>query len=99
VSKKEVVTIVSRSLAVYFLFWFLSDLTYLPSNLFSLWHHQNVLGTTDWTTYLRDSDMLSLSFRLFRLVALFFAVQWFYRAGPAVQGYFLDSMDDEPASE
>ena len=43
-STKQAVTIVSRALAVYLLFWFLSDLTYLPSDLFSLWHHQNMLG-------------------------------------------------------
>jgi hypothetical protein len=99
VSKKEAVTIISRSLAVYFLFWFLEDVTYLPSSLFSLWHHRNVLGSTEWTTYLRNSDLISLSFRLLRILGLFFAVQWFYRAGPAVQGYFLDSADEEPSTE
>ena len=99
VSKKEVVMIASRALAVYFLFWFLSDLTYLPSSLFSLWHHRNMPGSTEWTTYLRDSDVISLSFRLLRMVGLFFAVQWFYRSGPAVQEYFLSSSDEEKASE
>jgi hypothetical protein len=98
VSTKEAVSIASRALAVYLLFWFLSDLTYLPSNLFSLWHHRNMLGATEWTIYLRNSEVISLSFRLLRMVALFFAVQWFYRAGPAVQGYFLDSTDEEPAT-
>jgi hypothetical protein len=79
--------------------WFLSDLTYLPSDLFSLWHHQNMLGATDWTRYLRDSNRISLSFRLLRMVILFFAVQWFYRSGPAVQEYFLASSDGEMAPE
>jgi hypothetical protein len=98
VSKKEAVTIASRTLAVYFLFWFVSELTYLPSSMFSLWHHRNMLGATEWTTYLRNSDVISISLRLLRMAALFFAVQWFYRAGPAVQEYFLDSTD-EPAAE
>lgn len=98
-STKEAVTIASRALAVYLLFWLLSDVTYLPSNLFSLWHHRNVLGATEWTTYLRDSEVISLSFRLLRMVALFFAVQWFYRSGPGVQGYFLASSDEETTKE
>ncbi len=98
-STKQAITIVSRALAVYLLFWFLSDLTYLPSDLFSLWHHQNMVGTSDWTTYLRDSNRISLSFRLLRMVVLFFAVQWFYRSGPAVQEYFLASSDEEKATE
>ena len=98
-STKQAVTTVSRALAVYLLFWFLSDLTYLPSDLFSLWHHQNMLGATDWIRYLRDSNRISLSFRLLRMVILFFAVQWFYRSGPAVQAYFLASSDGEMAPE
>jgi hypothetical protein len=91
VSTKEVVTIVSRALAVYFLAWLLSDLTYLPSHLFSFLHHANTLAAPGGTTYWRDSDLISLSFLLLRIVVLFFAVQWFYRSGPAIQGYFLGS--------
>jgi hypothetical protein len=99
-STKEAVTIVSRALAVYFLAWFLTDLTYLPSDLFSLWHHQGALGVaTSTAQYWRDSELLSLSFRLFRMVVLFFVVQWFYRAGPAVQGYFLDPTDEDGNAE
>ena len=95
-SMKEAVTIVSRALAVYFLAWFLTDITYVPSDLFSLWHHQNALGTaTSTAQYWRDSELLSFSFRLFRMVVLFFVVQWFYRAGPAVQGYFLDPTEED----
>ena len=98
-SAREAVSIASRALAVYFLFWLLSDLTYLPSRLFSLWHHRNMPGSTEWTTYLRDSDVISVSFHLLRMVGLFFAVQWFYRSGPAIQEYFLTSSDEGKASE
>lgn len=90
-SAKEAVTIVSRALAVYLLFWLLSDLTYLPSHLFALWHHENGLGTQIGTTYWRDSERISLAFLMFRMVVLFFAVQWFYRSGPTVRAYFLAS--------
>jgi hypothetical protein len=99
VSKNEAVTIASRVLAIYSLAWFLTDLTYLPSDLFSLWHHQNRFGASELTLYWRDSEILSLSFRLLRMVVLFFAIQWFYRAGPALQGYFLDSTDEASAAE
>jgi len=62
VSKKEAVTIVSRLVAIYFLAWLLSDLTYLPSHLFSLLHHENGLGALGGATYWRDSERISLSF-------------------------------------
>ena len=91
---KNVVTIVSRALAAYFLAWLFTDLTYLPSALYSLLHHAGTVGAFG-STYLRDSDLMSLSFRGLRLVVLFFAVQWFYRAGPAVQRYFLTSSEEE----
>jgi hypothetical protein len=56
-----------------------------------------MLGATDWTRYLRNSNRISSSFRLLRMVILFFAVQWFYRSGPAVQEYFLASSDETAA--
>ena len=98
-STKEAITILSRGLAIYFLAWLLSDLTYLPSHLFSLYHHENGLGVTGGTTYWRDSERLSLSFLLLRMTVLFFAVQWFYRSGPAIQSYFLAPSKEETAAE
>ena len=94
-SAKQAVTIVSRAFAIYFLVWFLTDLTYIPSNLYSLYHHA---GTTSAmaTPYWRNSDLLWLSFRVLRMIALFFAVQWFYRAGPSIRSYFLSPSDEDP---
>jgi len=94
-STKDAVTIASRTLAIYMLFWFISDLTYLPSHLFSVWHHENTLRSAMATTYWRDSNRLSLALHPLRMVLLFFAVQWFYRSGPKVQEYFLASSEGE----
>jgi len=96
-SANQAVTIVSRALAIYFLTWFLTDLTYLPSNLHSLFHHSWLSGAQA-TSYWRDSDLITLSFRLLRMIALFFAVQWFYRAGPTIQSYFLSRSEDDSQS-
>lgn len=43
-SAKQTVTIVSRALAIYFLVWFLTDVTYLPSSLYSLFHHAGAVA-------------------------------------------------------
>jgi len=93
-STQQAVTIACRVLSVYLLTWLLTDLTYLPSNLYSFLHHESALGPFT-TNYLRNSDLISLSFRALRMVALFFAVQWFYRAGPAVQRYLLPSAEED----
>ncbi len=93
-SAKQAVTIVSRALAIYFLVWFLTDLTYIPSSLYSLYFHAGTARAVS-TPYWRNQDLLWLSFRLLRMIVLFFAVQWFYRAGPSIQKYFLSPSDEE----
>jgi hypothetical protein len=95
VSTKEAVTIASRALAIYFLAWLLNDLTFLPSHLFSLLHHERELVAPSGTTYWRDLERISLFFYVLRIAALFFAVQWFYRSGPAIHGYFMASPEGE----
>jgi len=93
-SAKQVVTIASRALAAYCLVWFLSDFTYLPMNFYSLFHHlenTSVMAPSYWRNYY----LLELSCRLLRMIGLFFAVQWFYRAGPAIEKYFLSPSDEE----
>jgi len=40
-------------------------------------------------SYMFQSNAISLTFLVLRIVALFFAVQWFYRAGPRIHSYFL----------
>jgi hypothetical protein len=99
VSAKNVVTIVSRALAVYFLAWLLYDLTYLPSQMFSFLHYEVTQSASGGTVYWRNYYLISLCFLVLRIVALFFAVQWLYRAGPRVQGYFLASAEEETAAE
>lgn len=96
-SANQAVTIVSRAFSVYFLGWFLADLTYVPSHLYSLFHHAGTASAFS-TPYWRNSDLLTLSLLLLRMIVLFFAVQWFYRAGPSIQRYFLVPADDEPSS-
>jgi len=45
------------------------------------------------------AERISLVFILLRMVALFFAVQWFYRSGPALQRYFSAPSEEEKAAE
>ena len=96
-STKDAVTIVSRALAIYFLAWLLYDLTYLPSQLFSFLHHQLMVNAARENAYWRNYYLMSLVFLTLRIVALFFAVQWFYRSGPRIHAYFLaPSEEDTP---
>jgi len=96
-SVKQGVTAVCRALSIYFLIWFLDALTYIPSDLYSFFHY-GIAPITSGEVYLRNYHLISVGFRLLRMVILFFAVQWFYRAGPKLQAYFLapSEADDQP---
>ncbi|MBI3474262.1 MAG: hypothetical protein HY010_00890 [Acidobacteria bacterium] len=98
-STKQAVTMASRALAVYCLLWFLADFTYMPTDLLSFWHYRDAYGAITGTTYLRNYHVLYLAARLLRMVLLFFAMQWLYRSGPAVQRYFLASTEEAPEGE
>ncbi len=93
----QAITIVARALSLYFLFWLLSDLSYFPSDLHSLFYYSREATITGGTymRHTRDHDIVLISLRLLRVVGLFFAVQWCYRVGPSFQRYFLSSTDDE----
>ena len=91
----QALTIVARALSIYLMFWLLSDLSYLPMDLHSLLYYAKGAAITGGSCmrYGRDHDILSMCFRLLRIVALFFAVQWCYRVGPSFRRYFLASTD------
>ena len=87
-----------RGLAIYFLAWFLSDLTYLPSHVSSFLHYEFGTTTLRDPDYWRGYYLMDLFFHIVRLTSLFFAVQWFYRAGPRIQAYLLAPSVDEEVS-
>jgi len=98
-STKQAVTIACRALSVYFLVWLLSELTYLPTRVFSFLHYQAVLNESGGRNFGRDLELVSLAFLVLRIVVLFFAVQWFYRSGPAIRRYFIIPSEEEISSD
>ena len=95
----QAITLVARALSIYLLFWLLSDLSYLPMDLHSLIYYARGSTITggSYMRYGRDHDIVSISLRLLRMVALFFAVQWCYRVGPSFRRYFLASTEHQSA--
>jgi len=87
-TRKDAVLLVSRALARYLMCWGFSELTYVPTFLYSLIHHMSqhsVLATADYFT---DHDALALALLMFRIVTLVIVAAWLYTCGPTAQGYF-----------
>jgi hypothetical protein len=94
-SKKETIMVVSRALALYLACWTFSEVTYVPSSLYSLSHHlsqRSVLAAGDYFT---DYDVLTVALRVFRIVALSIIALWLYKCGTYAQGYFLPTANSE----
>jgi len=98
-STQEAVRIVSRAVAIYFLAWALSDISYLPQMIYSFFHYVNSAGAFGTSAYYRDHDSIMLAFHAVRIVVLFIAAQWFYRGGPSVHNFFLNQSQAEETAE
>jgi len=92
-SKKDAVVIASRVLALYFFCWFLSDVTYLPSHLLAVLHYASFRNLSPTESYFYSYDRVGLGFLYVRILGLLFASWLFYRCGPRVQRFLLNSSD------
>jgi hypothetical protein len=87
-SKTEAALVASRALCVYFIFWAIDNLTLLPYRLHEFSYHSSVLYTNHFA---RVADWILLSEYVARAVVLFIAAGFFYKCGPRLQAFFLDS--------
>jgi hypothetical protein len=91
-------TIASRALAIYFLAWMLSEITYVPALAYSFFHDVGRAGAFNTYAYYSNHDAISLSFHAARICALFLVAQCLYRGGPAVHRFLLGSLGVEDSS-
>ena len=89
-SRKEAVLLITRTLSVYLVIWALTDLTYIPQNLFALADHASLTAIVS-ENYLRNYDLIYRAFLFIRIVALFAAANWFYSCGTKVEHFFFPS--------
>ena len=82
-SRKEIVLLVSRALAVMQAAYALVDVTYVPAYLFSANHYAPDAG------YLGTIHRIELAAMLFRIVGLAVLSWLFWRCGPWVAGLLL----------
>jgi hypothetical protein len=88
-SRKELISVMSRWFGLLLATWAFVELTYLPERLFSLSRHlgeQSALhGAPDyWSSYYTLATVLLI----IRVSALFIAAVTFWRCGPRVQALF-----------
>ena len=86
-SREEAVLLITPTISVYLVIWALTDLTYIPQNLFAFAHHASLTAIVS-ENYLRNYDLIYLAFRFIRIVALFAAANWFHSCGTKGEHFF-----------
>jgi hypothetical protein len=74
----------------------LSEVTYLPTRIFSLAHHSSGVSIFSPPTYLYVEDKITIAFALIRIAGLGTAAAILLRCGPRVQAFFAPPGETKP---
>ncbi len=85
-TKKDLVVVASRAIALYFIFWALDNLSYVPTDAFTLSHYSALPQE-----YLYKYHLIVLLHHLAASVLFFVGAIWVYRCGPSVERFLSPS--------
>lgn len=94
-SRKDAVTLASRSLATVLIVWTLGEVSYLPSRLHSYLHYLNHEPASSGIDYLRHYYLIELGFLVVRIVGYSLMARWLYQGGHEIEELLLPSESEE----
>jgi len=97
-SKREIVRLVSRALAVFFASWAFADITYLPNRFFELFHHMSHRSVVGGEDYFAKYYSLMTFFTLVRTLVFSLAAAWFWAFGKRVESFLSPGIADDESS-
>jgi hypothetical protein len=86
VSKKQLVLIASRAIALYLIFWGLGNLANVPVLVFAIFHYARLPGSAG-ADYLYSYHAIQLSSHAVLSIGLLLAAVWTYRCGPTIERF------------
>ena len=95
-SRRDAVVLASRLLAVFLSVYALTELSHLPSAVYSFLHYAE--GSSLWSQYWRHYYLLSLGFLVARIIGLSLMSMWVFRCGPDIEELLLPASLRESAS-
>jgi len=97
-SRIDAILLASRTLAILLTVWALTDVSYLPGNVYTFLHYSNVeLTSPSATIYYRHSNLISLSFLVTRIIGFSLMARWLYKGGPEIEELLLPGSPDKEA--
>jgi hypothetical protein len=94
-SRRELVALASRALALLLIVWAFVELTYLPDRLLGLVHHLNEHSALAPRDYWSSYYLILTVFTLLRMIAFLVAATLFWKCGPRVQSLFSSSQGNQ----
>ena len=89
-SRKDAVTLASRTLALLMTVWALADMSYLPGRLNSFLHYANSASkSSNGIDYGRHYYVIELGFLITRIVGFSLLARWLYKGGEEVEQLLL----------
>jgi len=92
-TKKELVQLASRALALNLVIWSVASFVYVPAPLFAMLHYRNIPSRMPAQDYVYTHDFITLFTRLILAAGLFIAAVWFYRCGPTIEAFLSPSVE------
>jgi hypothetical protein len=88
VTKRDLILVASRAMALYLIFWALDHLSYVPVDAFALSHYGSLqTGRQNYQNYLYMQSLILLIRHVIYAVFLFVASVWIYRCGPTISRF------------
>ena len=99
VTRKDVVVVASRTLALLVTLWALTDLSYLPEYIHTLLRYMDQTPSATPTAYsVRHYEFIRVGFLVTRVIGFALMARWLFQGGPEVEELFLPSDSHENVS-
>jgi len=85
VTKRDLILVASRAMALYLIFWALDHLSYVPVDAFALSHYGSLQAGRQ--NYLYMENLILLIRHIIYAGFLFVASVWIYRCGPTISRF------------
>jgi hypothetical protein len=97
-SRREVVLLVSRALALLFISSAFIEGTYLPERLFAFSHYVRQRSVVVGPSFSSNYYLILSVFLVLRVLSYSFAATLFWKCGPRVEGLFSPPQESQAAS-
>jgi hypothetical protein len=97
-SRREIVLLVSRALALLFISSALSEVTYLPAHLFSFFHYFRQNSVLLGSNFSSNYTLIESASLVLRILAYSLAAALLWKCGPRMEGLLSPSQESQAAS-